>query len=210
MALAPQDAQAQYAVARPLLALGAYDEALDIYRNIGRRWPDEAFDVAIRTGALHRQRGDHQGALRQLDDYARAHPDSANGMRFHYHRAWTLTLLERFEEAEREIDNGFSTQPDYASAYQLRACARARLGRLEGALADEERALEIMGGHARENSVALRADMARSRTVIESLRTAIRQGRATPMAAPCDGFWDRWIRPRPRSPLLPAVSGQPN
>lgn len=202
LSLVPADAQAHYSVARALLMLGGYDEALVIYRNIGRRWPEEAFDVAVRVGALYRQQADYRQALRQLDDYARNDPESATGMRFHYHRAWTLTLLSRFEEAEREIERGMASQPDYTSAYQIRACARARMGRLEEALADQQRALELLGRLMTQPSAAIRTEMDRSRAAVAALRRAINDQSREAVTAPCDIFWDRWTRPRQRSPQL--------
>jgi Tetratricopeptide repeat len=201
-ALRPGDAAAQFAVARMLLTLGAYAEALELYRRIGRQWPNEDFEVAVRIGALHRQQGNYDGALRALDDYARAAGSSTFGMKFHYHRAWTLTLLGRDREALGEIERGLESQPDYSSAYLIRSCARARLGRLAEALADQERAAELLRALAEEPSPFVRAELERSRVVVATLREAIAAGRSAPVAAACEGFWDRWVRPRPRSPLL--------
>lgn len=204
VALAPDDAAAMFSVARLTMSLGGYAEALDLYRAVGRRWPEEALNVAVRSGALYRQQGDYERALRELDDYARLGDPQINGMKFRYHRAWTLSLLGRNEEAEREINTGLATQPDYSSAYQIRACVRARLGRLDEALADQERALELLVGIMAQPNAALRADIERSRRAVATLRGAIDARRPGPVAAPCEGYWDRWSRPRPRSPLLAA------
>lgn len=200
VALAPDEPEPRYAVARMLLMLGGYGEALRVYDAIGRRWPGEAFNIAIRTGALYRQQGDHARALRQLDDHARAYPGSATGMRFHYHRAWTLMTLNRFEEAGREIEQGFVSQPDYSSAYQLRSCIRARLGQMQEALADQQRALELLEAIAAQPTESLRVEIARSRAIVDSLREALARGERTLLTA-C-GMWDRWTRPRSPSPLL--------
>ncbi|MGQ0589056.1 MAG: hypothetical protein ACT4N8_05925 [Sphingosinicella sp.] len=204
VALMPDDAEAMFSVARLTMALGGYAEALDLYRRIGRRWPEEAFNVAVRSGALYRQQGDYERALRELDDYARLGDPQINGMKFHYHRAWTLSLLGRDEEAEREINAGLETQPDYSSAYQIRACVRARLGRLDEALVDQERALELLVGIMAQPNAALRADIDRSRRAVTTLRGAINTRRPGSVTAPCEGYWDRWSHPRPRSPLLAA------
>jgi tetratricopeptide (TPR) repeat protein len=209
VSLAPADPDVQFSVARVLTSLGGYAEAMEVYRAIGRRWPEQAFEVAVRIGALYRQQGDHRRALRQLDDYARANPNATFGMKFHYHRAWTLSRLERFEEAEREIDSGLLSQPDYSAAFQLRSCARARLGRLDEALADQRRATELMAGIMAEPDAILRAEIARSHSVVAALERALQAGQRGPLTAPCDGFLDRWSRPRSRSPLLdrPASPG---
>lgn len=200
--LSPDEPQAHYAVARALVTLGGYPEALEAYREIGRRWPGEAFDVAVRIGALYRQQGEYGRALQTLDDHARGQEPGWAGMKFHYHRAWTLMLLDRLEEAEADIDQGLRTQPDYSSAYLLRACIRARQGRLDEALADEEQGLELLIALFDDPPPSIRADIERSRAVIATLREAVAVGRSEPVTAPCHGVWDRWSRPRERSPLL--------
>ena len=204
-ALLPDRASPRLAMAAALVALGGYDEALAVYQEIMRRWPDQAAEATVEIGALYRQRGDYRRALATLDDYARGRDASQlNGMKFHYHRAWTLVLLGRDEEAVREIDQGLTTQPDYSAAFLLRSCARARLGRLAEALADQRRALELRSAFFAESSAGVRAEFARSRAVIAMLEEAVAARRSGPVSAPCEGFWDRWIRPRTRSPLLDA------
>ena len=86
LAIDPDNADAHHAVARDLTDLGALDEALAIYANIARRWPDESLRVATRTGAIWRLRGDYRRALAVLDDLA-ARSGRPEGMRFAYHRA---------------------------------------------------------------------------------------------------------------------------
>ena len=203
-ALLPDEADPHFAVARALMSLGGYGEALRIYEDIGRYWPEHSFEVAVRIGALHRQQGDYERALRHLDD--NAGDDGPGGMKFHYHRGWTLSLLGRDEEAAREIDRGLEGQPDYYSAYLVRSCSRARLGQLDGALADMRRALELMSIPALEASASNRRDIERGRAVIAALeRATANQG--GPVTDPCVGFLDRWSRPRDRSPLLAAITG---
>jgi tetratricopeptide (TPR) repeat protein len=207
VALMPDRATARSATASALIALGGYEEALEVYREIGRRWPEQAFQTAVNIGTLYRQQGDYPRALATLDDYARTgDAESMDGMRFRYHRAWTLILLRRDEEALREIETGLRTQPDYAAAYQLRSCARARLGRPAEALEDQRRAMELTAAYFSTPSAATRADLARSRAVIALLEQAVAARRSSPTAAPCESFWDRWSRPRGRSPLLDAAA----
>ena len=67
----PAEPRAHYATARILASLGGYQEAMAIYRAMGRRWPDEAFQLAIHTGALFRQQGRYREALAAFDAYAR-------------------------------------------------------------------------------------------------------------------------------------------
>lgn len=204
--LLPDSAGPRFAVAAALVELGGYDEALAIYREIGERWPEHEFEVAVRIGAAHRNRGDYRAALQALDDYAQGQDPHGFGMKFHYHRAWTLTLLERFEEAARHVGEGLMGQPDYASAYQLRACAYARLGRLAEALEDQRRALQLLSELEVESSPGIRRVLDRVGHDVARLERAVASERNEPLAAPCEGYWDRWSHPRSRSSLIDAPS----
>ena len=206
VAVAPDDAEAQYAVARQLGDLGGYAEAEAVYRAIGRHWPGEAFNVAVRTGALYRRQGLYADALRALDDYA-AREGPQQGMKFHYHRAWTLTLLNRPQEAVEELGQGLATQPDYAYAYFMRACAYGRLGRISEALADQERGLELFRGLVQDGGDLFAGQLAIATATADTLRQAAAAGRHEPTAIACDRLWEREIRSRPRSPLLPRPAG---
>lgn len=189
-------------IARALRALGAYEEALQAYAEVGRLSPDHAFEVAVQSGAIYREQGDYARALAMLDDYLPAAEPQEHGMKFNYHRAWTLRLLGREEEALRHLDAGLAAQPDYASAYQMRSCVRARLGRLEPALADQRRALELLAGMGGTNGWTREA-AAQGRRAAAALEMAIADGRSDPVTGPCEEMWNRWQRPRPRSALLP-------
>lgn len=205
--LVPDRPKPRFSLANALIALGGYDEALAVYREIGRRWPDQAFQTAVSTGSLYRQQGDYPRALAALDDFVRAgDPARVGGMKFHYHRAWTLMLLRRDADALREIDQGMADQPDYPGAFVLRSCVRARLGRPAEALADQRRAFELTTAMVAVPGAGTRADLARNRAMIALLEQAVAAGRSDPIGAPCEGFWDRWIRPRARSPLLAAAA----
>jgi tetratricopeptide (TPR) repeat protein len=199
-ALLPEDRPGfRLAMAETVRDLGGYAEAHRLYRQILRRWPDWAHEVALGTGATYRQQGDYAEALRSLDSL----PDDQRreGMPFHYHRAWTLMLLHRDDEALAEIDQGLSYQPDYESAYLLRSCLRARLGRLQLALEDQEHAQRLVG-EGDGYPMWRRQTLARSRQVGEALRRAIDSDGTAPFTAACEGCWDRWSRPRARSPVL--------
>jgi tetratricopeptide (TPR) repeat protein len=202
-AAAPDDPKPLHATARLLADLGGYDDALTVYRAIGRRWPEEAFNIAIRTGALYRSQGRYAEALAALDDYV-ASSGVMKGMRYSYHRAWTLQLLNRPAEALAEINRGFESQPDYPYAYFIRSCANAKLGRLADSLADQERGLELLIGFAYtgpENDEQVRT----AREHIAALRSLVAAGARQPNDVPCQGFWRREIRSRARSPLLGAA-----
>lgn len=199
VAAAPGDPQPLYATARLLADLGGYDEAMAIYRAIGRRWPEQAFNVAIRTGALLRRQGRFREALAALDAFV-TESGIVEGMRYRYHRAWTLHLLGRPAEAVEEINRGFESQPDYPYAYFIRSCANAKLGRLQEALADQERGLELLAGFS--GSQNYEEAVRTGRAHVESLRRLVAGGGRQPTDLPCQGYWQRDIRSRTRSPLL--------
>jgi tetratricopeptide (TPR) repeat protein len=177
-----------------------------IYQAIGRRWPEEAFDVAIRTGALFRRQGRYREALAALDTFV-AQSGPREGMRMRYHRAWTLQLLGRPAEAVEELGRGLQGQPDYSYAFFMRSCAYARLGRLREALADQERGLELLSGLTADTGGRLAEDLGNSRALVATLRRLVASGRQLANDAPCSGFWDRDIRSRPRSALLGPGAG---
>ena len=206
VAVAPDDPEAQYAVARLLADLGGYAEAEAVYRAIGRHWPDEAFSVAVRTGALYRRQGRYAEALRALDEHA-AREGTPPGMKFHYHRAWTLTLLNRPQEAVEELGQGLATQPDYSYAYFMRACAYGRLGRIGEALADQERGLELLRGVVQDGGPLFADEVAIAAAAADALRQLAAARRPAPSGVACDRLWERDIRSRPRSPLLPRPAG---
>jgi tetratricopeptide (TPR) repeat protein len=195
-AAAPDQSEPLYATARLLADLGGYDEALAIYRAVEQRWPMEGFLVAVRTGALYRRQGRYAEALAALDAFGEAH-----GMRYRYHRAWTLELLNRPAEALREINQGFESQPDYPYAFFIRACANGKLGHLSEALADEERGVETLTGYALTGPYVVE-ELGIGRTHVEALRRLVAAGGARPTDIACEGHWARDIRSRPRSALL--------
>lgn len=125
-----------------------------------------------------------------------------DGMRFHFHRGFTLLMLGRNAEAIAELDRGLETQGDYSSAYRLRSCARARLGQIEGALGDQERALELLAGAARDNPSLLGEEVAATQSMVDALRQAKMAAPRRPFEGDCVAFLDRWVRARPRSARL--------
>jgi tetratricopeptide (TPR) repeat protein len=201
--LEPDDPEHQFSIGNLLQDLGAYTEAGAVFDGILDRWPNEKFRVSIRKGALRRSQGDYVGALATLDRLV-AELGTQQGMRYHYHRGWTLSLLGRYQEAIAEYSEGLKGQSDYPSAYERRGCAYASLGRLDDALRDLERAKALFqaqpGGSAAPT-------VARDVKRIEAQRqrvAASAPGGAEPIMRICDGDpWDNWERPRQRSPLLP-------
>jgi hypothetical protein len=206
-ALDPDDADHQFAVAGALLDLGAYGEARSTYLAMLARWPNEEYRLAVRLGALHRVQGEYAKALQPLDDLV-ARKGVQSGMRFHYHRGWTLSLLGRYDEAIRERSEGLKDQPDYHSAYYRRACAWAALGDTRSAIADLDEAERLFRQIPRAQTTKPISDsVAGIVTLSTRLRTALAAGDARPIRDACTGVsWDRFEHPRPRSPLLPPAA----
>jgi tetratricopeptide (TPR) repeat protein len=205
MSLVPDSVEARRGVAEALEYLGGYEEALAIQRDIGRRWPDQANRVMRATVNLLQHQGLYAEALRVLDEYA-AQKGPQDGMPFHYHRAWTLVLLNRPREALDEINLGLPFQPDYPYAIIVRACANAKLGRIDDALQDERRAAEILAGWAADDGSFAAGDLMTVRGAVAALEQLAAAHSRRASEIPCRGIWDRDIVRRPRSPLLDAPS----
>ena len=203
--LEPEQADHQFAIASALADLGGYADAEALYRRILEAWPDEDFRVSVNRAALHRFQGQYGEALDALDRLvARGGPQE--GMKFHYHRGWLLTLLGRHEEAVAEFTQGLADQPDYSSAYIRRACALAGMGRLREALDDVGKASRLyadLPGAA--TSKWLQDDIAEAAGARKRLEAALAQGVDRPLTGLCAGpAWRGLETPRPRSPLLPS------
>jgi tetratricopeptide (TPR) repeat protein len=200
--LEPDDVEVQFMIGMMLEELGDYAAARTHYEDILRRWPEEDFRIAVRIGALYRTQGDYQRALEQLDRLVeRSGPQG--GMKFHYHRAWTLTLLGRFEETVAEIGKGLPDQPDYSYAYLRRGCALASLGRLDEALADIERGAALLKGLPQAGVEPLRFDISRAEAIVAQLEEARSSRPRQPVTGTCEGYWAGSDVKRQRSALLP-------
>lgn len=201
---APDDVEAAFAEGRALLELGAYDEALETFRAALVKWPDEYFWAHIRMGAVYRARGDYAKALEMLDELVAKHGPQ-DGMAFHYHRGWTLTLLGRNDEAIAEFTAGLRSQPDYYSALLRRACAYGRKGRLREALADQQAAIAEARSSPQEliTGVGSVTYLRRMDEIANQLRDAIRRDEHAAVSIACDGYWDFGDDTRSRSALLP-------
>ncbi len=203
--LEPNDVEHQFAIAQALQDLGGYAEADQVADLLLKKWPDEEFRVAVRRGAVHRGRGDYEKALDSLNQLvARQGPQA--GMKFYYHRAWTLSLLGRYDEAIADLNEGLRTQPDYSSAYVRRACAFAAVGQLRKApddVAEASRLYAAIPGMA--TMTLIQDDIADLGALRLRLEAGIARGSTTPVQSGCaNASWRAMERPRPRSPLLGA------
>lgn len=198
--LTPDDVEVRFSIATTLEELGAYSAAEAGYEAILQRWPDESYRVAVRRGALYRRQGDNERALEQLDRLVEREGPQ-DGMRFHYHRGWTLTNLGRFDEAVAEFDKGIPSQPDYSWAHIRRACANASIGELPEALEDLERGGTLLAD-VPSDSAAVAHDIRRVAAIGQDVRSLIASGEKRPFPNACGGFWGRAEEARARSPLL--------
>ncbi|HEX8644677.1 MAG TPA: tetratricopeptide repeat protein [Allosphingosinicella sp.] len=201
-AIEPTDVEVRFDIGNVLLDLGGYAEALAVHDEILAAWPGEEYRVTIRRGAVYRAQGDYGRALQVLDQLiARRGPQT--GMRFHYHRGWTLSLLGRFDDAVRAYDEGLASQPDYSSTYHRRACARAALGRIEEALSDVAEATRLYAGLPGGRTSRLIQPELREAAALQAALTEARAAGRTTVANGCASpYWRRHEAPRPRSALL--------
>lgn len=206
-ALQPDSMDARVSIGYALRDLGAYEEALREFASVYRRWPEYSIHAVTRIGATYRAMGDLERALATLDDLVKR-DGPQEGMKFHYHRGWTLNEMGRYEEAVTEFTEGLKSQPDYSGAFDRRACAYAMLGRLPEALADRQRAnanLKDLWKDIRGTPLA-EHELAWGEAVVKSLEVAITSGSNKPMTAACEGGWDYGDAKRERSKLLPRAA----
>ena len=189
-------------IAWVLFELGAYDEALAIYKDLAANTKSHAFWAPIAISYVHRTLGEYEQSLQTLDNMARS--QGSNSMPYHYHRGLTLLKMGRDPEAADEFTAGLRFQPDYSWALMKRACAYGRQGRLEQALADARRASDLRAQMVFEKAFAREAhDQARTAAVIQDLSAAVAAGKPAKIDSACSGFWADGYDRRPRSPLLP-------
>jgi hypothetical protein len=204
-ALEPRNVAHQFSIAYLLTSLGAYDESETLYRDMLREWPEESFRIRLGQSAVARNQGHYARSLEILDALGRD-PISPQSMRYHYHRAWTLSLLRRYAEAITDLNAGLVIQADYPSAYARRGCARAALGRFQEAIADFDRATELLAAlPGSASSPAIRLDIEAVKSDRKAVSDAIAAKRRTGVPGTCAGaYWNEWEQPRTRSRLVPA------
>lgn len=202
-ALMPADFEAASEVAQDLRDLGAYDEAIAIYRDVIARWPNQSFWPQIRVASIYRTIGRYDASLAELDALAKS--GDGTGMGYHYHRGWTFNEMGRYDDAIAEFNEGFKNQPDFAGAYMRRACALGQTGKLKDALADQQQAVKLIAQYDSEGgrNAALKNDMARSAEIEKSLQTMVARDPAAKTDVACKGYWRGEEDKRERSALLP-------
>jgi tetratricopeptide (TPR) repeat protein len=204
-ALEPGNIEHRLSMAHLLVELGAYDDADKEYRSMLRKWPEESFRIALGAAALARNQAHYKQALEILDAIG-SEPIAPQSMRYHYHRAWTLSLLGHYDEAIADLTAGLEIQPDFWGARARRGCARAALGRLREAIEDLGRAGELLTGlPGSDSSAAFRLDREAVEADRRRVADALAAGHPKTVTGICRGaYWPEWERPRTRSRLLPA------
>ncbi|HUI15284.1 MAG TPA: tetratricopeptide repeat protein [Xanthobacteraceae bacterium] len=119
-------------------------EAERIYTQILVSEPD-VFDALHLRGLIYHQRGDHRGALSQIDAALRIDPDNLLGLN---NRGLVLDALGRFDEALVSYARALSLRPDFAEALLNRGNTLRNMQRLEPALASFNRAIAARPGYA--------------------------------------------------------------
>ncbi|HEY4163128.1 MAG TPA: tetratricopeptide repeat protein [Dongiaceae bacterium] len=132
-------AESHFNRAQTLVALGRYAAGLADYDRVLVLEPDH-LGARINRACLHFEQGRNEAAQRDVE----------NGLGKSPHNAPLLCLrglLEmgqgRLSAAERSFADAASAEPDFADAWANRATVRYRLGDLEGAWSDIDRALSL-------------------------------------------------------------------
>ena len=185
-----------------LQSLGAYDEALAIYRRLRDERRDEWFWPSIKIAATYSLMGDHLRALGTLDELARR-PRGWEEMAYRYHLGRTLVRLGRYADAEATFTVGLEAQPDFGWAHVGRACARSAQGKLADALADLEHAIaDLEPPDGIKHTPQQQRELEHARSVAETLRAVVANPPDVPPKDPCRLFLEALDRPRARSPEL--------
>lgn len=201
-ALEPSDPAPSRSVGRVLGELGDYGAAMNAYRDVIKRWPGEDETVSVSMAAVARNSGDLKQSIEILNGIAERH-GTDQGMRYYYHRGWTLTALGRFDEAVAAFSEGMKTQPDYAWAFMKRGCAYASTGQHARALDDVDQAIAITSRIDSElDTAASRADERRRTEIRALLKDAVNAKNTVALSSACGGFAGPGENPRSRSQLL--------
>jgi predicted O-linked N-acetylglucosamine transferase (SPINDLY family) len=123
---------------------GRLAEAEPLYRQVLQVQPRH-FDGLHLLGVVHYQRGDLQGAVRQIDAALRINPDVAAA---HNNRGNALKDLGRPEEALASFERAIALKPDYAEAFYNRGNTLRELERFADAVASYDRAIALRPDYA--------------------------------------------------------------
>ena len=141
------------------------------------RWCCEPIDRDLRRAFEQEANGQHDAALRIIDEVLAAHPGNPQGFG---QKAELLYKLGRVEEAEAALEKAFAINPSYPYGLLLRAIFRFQEGEIPGALLLARRAAEAYDPQAHDYltqiyGLIFECEMAMNRPVAarEALRRAI-------------------------------------
>lgn len=197
-ALSPDSGNATASIASSHALLGDYGEAVAEYRAMLDKWPRNRLQTYLEIARIHRMAGEYDKSLAALAELVKS-VGPQNGMAYHYHRAWTLNAMGRYDEAAAEISAGLKDQPNYPWAYMQRACAYGQNGKLQEAVADQEQVVKLLKATGGVRS-DMKANEARADAALAELRAA--HGKTD---AACTGYAMEQDTRRTRSALLPAA-----
>ena len=147
------------------------------------RWCCEPIDRDLRRAYEQEANGQHEAALRIIDDVAAAHPGNPQPLG---RKAEILYKLGRLEEAEAALEKAFAISPNYPFGLLMRALFRAHEGEMPGALLLARRAAEAYDPQAHDYlaqiySLIFECEMVLQRPIAarEALRRATRYAPAS-------------------------------
>jgi tetratricopeptide (TPR) repeat protein len=111
------------------------------------RWCCEPIDRDLRRAFEQEANGQHDAALRIIDEVLAAHPGNPQGFG---QKAELLYKLGRVEEAEAALEKAFAINPNYPYGLLLRAIFRFQEGEIPGALLLARRAAEAYDPQAHD------------------------------------------------------------
>lgn len=132
-------------------------------------------EAARGRASLHRERGEYEAALAELDSALGDDPEAAASLVL---RALALRALDRTGEALGDLDRAIERDPSNARAHALRGGFLRELGRTDDALADLDRALELDPSFTlvRTERATLHLEAERFEPALVDLDRAIAQG----------------------------------
>jgi tetratricopeptide (TPR) repeat protein len=131
------------------------------------KWCCQNIFVDIEKAFQQEQEGQHDNALRILDEVIKKHPDNPEAWG---RKAQLLFNQGRGDEAEEVLQKAFDLNPNYAWGLLMQAQIRAQEGELQGALILARKAVEAYDPEAREYlaqaySIIADAELSRNRPV---------------------------------------------
>jgi tetratricopeptide (TPR) repeat protein len=141
------------------------------------RWCCQPIDRDLHRALEQEANGQHDAALRIMDEVVAAHPGNPQGFG---QKAELLYKLGRVEEAEAALEKAFAINPNYPYGLLLRSLFRFQEGEATGALMLARRAAEVYDPQAHDflaqiYSVIFECEMALNRPVAarEALRRSV-------------------------------------